>query len=671
MMPQATRRPESGEHSKSAKLLEFPAGRKSAEWCDFEALLGEISGRLIAAEPDAVGGMIESALEQVMRFFSADRCALCCVSDDLNTVKVAHAAYADGVAKVSGEINLARLFPWTWRRTVVERQPAIMSSLFELPPEEELERHSNAALGIRSFVCVPILAGPPHRHLLVINAVHSEREWPTEIVPRLQLLGEILVNALARAKASIQVREQAARIAAAMDAAELGFAEWSHGIEQPDVDDRLRDLLGLGLRDLARTHEVWIARMDAESRPLVAQHRRRLLLGEIDSAVVEYRYEHPQRSLIWLRHSARCVEEVASGTRRIVEVIEDVTERKQALEDLDRLRMKFEREAVCQRTEVTRRLGPLRIVGRGPAIRRTLALAEQVAATNSTVLLLGETGSGKERFATHIHECSRRGDRQMVRVNCSAIPTPLMESELFGREKGAYTGALSKQIGRFELAHGSTLFIDEIGELPLDVQVKLLRVLEERTIERLGNPKPIPVDVRIIAATHRDLSAEMREGRFREDLYYRLNVFPVVVPPLRDRKEDIPLFLQAFVDELGASMGKQIDEVDPESIEALTEYNWPGNVRELRNVVERALIMSNRPVLRIDLPRIEKLDSSPATDSGFAGRTQIRKVLDETGWRIRGKHGAAVRLGIKPTTLESRMKKLGVFRPGAAPGAAE
>jgi transcriptional regulator with GAF, ATPase, and Fis domain len=304
-------------------------------------------------------------------------------------------------------------------------------------------------------------------------------------------------------------------------------------------------------------------------------------------------------------------------------------------------------------------------VGRSAAIRRSLALAEQVAATDSTALLLGETGTGKERVASYIHDCSRRRNRLMIVVNCSAIPAPLLESELFGREKGAYTGALSRQVGRFELAHGSTLFLDEVGELPVEVQAKLLRVLENRTIERLGNPKPIPVDVRIIAATHRDLAAAVRDGRFREDLYYRLNVFPIQIPPLRDRLEDVPSLVRTFVEELTRTMGKRIEEIDARSLDALADYAWPGNVRELRNAVERAMIMATGPTLSLEVP--PPISAESLSRSTVTGQAQIEQVLHETGWRIRGPHGAAARLGLKPTTLESRIRKLGLTRPGTSP----
>jgi transcriptional regulator with GAF, ATPase, and Fis domain len=344
----------------------------------------------------------------------------------------------------------------------------------------------------------------------------------------------------------------------------------------------------------------------------------------------------------------------------------------QALDEVKRLRDRLERENVYLRREVAQQVDGHPVVGRSAAIRQALELSAQVAVTNSTVLLVGETGTGKERFATYIHQASQRHDHHMVRVNCSAIPTALIESELFGREKGAYTGALSKQIGRFELAHKSTLFLDEIGDLPLEVQIKLLRVLEERTIERLGSPTPIDIDVRIIVATNRDLEAAVRDGTFRSDLYYRLNVFPIVVPPLRERREDIPELADALVEDLSRIMRKRIDAIERASIEALQRYDWPGNVRELRNILERAMILAAGPTLTVALPHAA-VSASPAVTTPGSGelrgleREHILRVLEDTGWRIRGHHAAAEVLGLKPTTLEARMTKLGINRPAAHP----
>jgi formate hydrogenlyase transcriptional activator len=313
---------------------------------------------------------------------------------------------------------------------------------------------------------------------------------------------------------------------------------------------------------------------------------------------------------------------------------------------------------------VRERLGASIFVGKSLAILRVLDQIQQVANTDSTVLLLGETGTGKELLAAQIHESSPRRNRALLRVNCAAIPATLVESELFGREKGAFTGALARQIGRFELADHSTIFLDEIGDLPADVQVKLLRVLEERQIERLGSPKPIHVDVRIIAATHRNLSQRIAEGTFREDLFYRLNVFPIEVPPLRERAEDIPLLVWRFVEEFSATLGKRIEAISKDSMAALQQYSWPGNIRELRNVVERAMIVATGKRLSLPVPL-----GTPATAArrpvklADLEKEHIRVVLEATGWRIRGSGGAAERLGLKATTLETRMAKLGLKRP--------
>ena len=306
--------------------------------------------------------------------------------------------------------------------------------------------------------------------------------------------------------------------------------------------------------------------------------------------------------------------------------------------------------------------------GRSPVLRKVLLQIRQVAQTDSTVLLLGETGSGKELLATQVHQLGARRARPMVKVNCSAIPETLIESELFGREKGAFTGALSKQIGLFELADRSTIFLDEIGDLAPDLQVKLLRVLEGKEISRLGSPRPIRVDTRIIAATHRNLEQRVADGLFREDLYYRLNVFPIQVPPLRKRIDDIPLLVWRFVNEFSNTFGRHIDSVSPENMLALQQYSWPGNVRELRNVVERAMITCSGGHLTIVVPQ----RSAPTVRSGLklvdVERAHILDVLQSTKWRIRGVGGAAEQLGLKPTTLETRMAKLGLTRPRATEG---
>jgi formate hydrogenlyase transcriptional activator len=334
----------------------------------------------------------------------------------------------------------------------------------------------------------------------------------------------------------------------------------------------------------------------------------------------------------------------------------------QALAEIKVLKDLLERENSYLQ-HVARILPKQGLTSRSRAFLSVIEEAAQVAETSSTVLLLGETGSGKEVLAQAIHDSSGRRDRPMIKVNCAALPASLIESELFGREKGAFTGALAKQAGRFEIADGSTIFLDEVGELPLELQPKLLRVLQEGEFERLGGTKTIRVDARVIAATNRPLAQAVKEGKFREDLFYRLDVFPIEVPPLRERREDIPMLSWTFVKEFSNSMGKPIDEIADESMSALQEYHWPGNVRELRNVIERAMILSHSPRLCIKLAHTSLRPVALRATAGSldeAERTIILQAVEQCNWRIRGSNGAAALLDIKPTTLESRIKKLGL-----------
>jgi len=308
------------------------------------------------------------------------------------------------------------------------------------------------------------------------------------------------------------------------------------------------------------------------------------------------------------------------------------------------------------------------IVGSSLALRAVLDQVRLVAATDATVLIGGETGTGKELIARAIHTHSDRRKRPFVKVNCASIPAELLESELFGHEKGSFTGAIAQRIGRFEAAHGGTLFLDEIGELPLHLQSKLLRAVQEQEFERVGGSRTIQVDVRIVAATNRDLKAMVEENRFRADLYYRLAVFPVNVPPLRERREDIPLLVRYFVRKHARRMDRNIQSIPTYALDALTNYDWPGNIRELQNVIERAVVLSDGPELHVALP---ELDCEPASRvlpvrasnvTDISERARILQVLKETKGMVGGANGAAARLGLKRTTLQSRMRKYGIAR---------
>ena len=349
------------------------------------------------------------------------------------------------------------------------------------------------------------------------------------------------------------------------------------------------------------------------------------------------------------------------------QVEERTVELRTALSEIKTMKDQLEAENIYfrQETKMKHRLGG--IIGQSDGLKYVLYRAEQVAPANTTVLILGETGTGKELIAAAIHHMSPRKDRLMITVNCAALPSNLIESELFGREKGAFTGADTRQVGRFEIANGSTLCLDEIGELPLEVQAKLLRVIQHNEFERLGSSRTIKVDVRIVATTNRNLEEEILKGRFRQDLYYRLNVFPITVPPLRQRKDDIPQLVEAIIERYAKKLGKQITSVPKKTLKTLQNYPWPGNIRELESVLERAVILCSGPALQL----ADKLDiSSPPLSSTIRTleemeRSQIHKILSETRWRIEGKDGGAAILGLHPSTLRARMHKLGILRPKA------
>jgi formate hydrogenlyase transcriptional activator len=340
-----------------------------------------------------------------------------------------------------------------------------------------------------------------------------------------------------------------------------------------------------------------------------------------------------------------------------------------AFDCIQKLKEKLTQDKVYLEEEIRTEHNFDEIVGESAALRRLLKEVETVASTNSTVLIRGETGTGKELIARALHQLSPRRDRTFVKINCAAIPTGLLESELFGHEKGAFTGAIAQKVGRFELAHQGTLFLDEVGDIPPELQPKLLRVLQEQEFERLGSTRTVRVDVRLVAATNRDLAQMAANGQYRNDLFYRLNVFPVLLPPLRERREDIPRLVRHFAQKVARRMGRQIETIPTEAMDALVAYPWPGNVRELENVIERAVILSRGPALHINLGDLKtaaahaELPPGAAVTLADAERDHILSVLRETSWVLGGPNGAAARLAMKRTTLQSKMKKLGISRP--------
>jgi DNA-binding NtrC family response regulator len=350
---------------------------------------------------------------------------------------------------------------------------------------------------------------------------------------------------------------------------------------------------------------------------------------------------------------------VDARTRALRETHEEL---QTAFTEIQQLKNQLQEENIYFREEIKLEHNFEEIIGHSEALNDLLLRVQQVAPTDTTILILGETGTGKELIARALHHASPRKDRPLVKVNCAALPTHLIESEVFGHEKGAFTGATTRRIGRFELADKATLFLDEIGELPLELQSKLLRVIQEGEFERLGSSRTLKVDVRVIAATNRNLEVEVRAGRFRQDLYYRLSVYPLSVPPLRERQEDIPLLVRSFAQKFSKKLGKPIETISQKTLHALQQYDWPGNVRELENMIERAVITTQDRTLRVDVPQVPMRTMDTEKSLEDMERDYILHILNKTHWKIEGTHGAALVLGLHPSTLRSRMHKLGIKR---------
>jgi PAS domain S-box-containing protein len=521
---------------------------------------------------------------------------------------------------------------------------------------------------MKSLLSIPMAIGQKAMGSCVLVSVNAERIWPATLVQRIRLIAAVFAGALARKRSVEVLRESEARLNLAATSAEAGL--WILEIASGHIwaTAKARELYGF-TPDQELTFEDIILRVDSEDRERIRRRVEQATRKRVDFRE-EYRIIHPDGTIKWMDARGRPYLNQSGEPERLMGVSLDISERKQMedqlrgrLAEIEGLKQQLEKENIYLREEIELQNVHEEIVGRSKAMIEILAQVEQVARTDATVLIEGETGTGKELLARAVYRLSARKDRPLVTVNCASLPPTLIESELFGREKGAYTGAMTRMTGRFEMADRATMFLDEIGELPQEVQAKLLRVLEKGRFERLGSTKPLQANVRIIAATNRDLVHDVDEGKFRKDLYYRLNVFPIAVPPLRERPEDIPLLVWAFVRQFEKKMGKRIDHIPRKSMEELQHYPWPGNARELRNVVEHAMIVSSGKTLDVRVPRMASSDIPANLSLEDAERRHILGVLERSGWRITGQGGAAEILGLKRTTLQSKMKKLGIKRP--------
>ena len=407
------------------------------------------------------------------------------------------------------------------------------------------------------------------------------------------------------------------------------------------------------------TLDLILQRVHPDDRSLVKETIEKVTKGA--SLDYEHRLLMPDGSVKHVHVIGRRLTVDSTNDVELVGTVMDVTARKKAFEEIKALRDELQRENIVLREELGKSSMFEEVIGTSSVLQSVLARAAKVAPTDSTVLIMGETGTGKELIARAIHKRSKRSEGPFISVNCAAVPSSLIMSELFGHEKGAFTGAVQRRLGRFELAEGGTIFLDEVGDLPMETQIALLRVLQEREFERVGGTEVLRADVRVISATNCDLQAAIADGAFRSDLYYRLNVFPIKLPPLRDRKEDVPLLVNYFVDRYAKRAGKKIEHIEKKSLEALQEYSWPGNVRELQNVIERSLIIAETNVFSIDkswLAHEPQPSPSLPTDQKVNERKRIEAALAQSNGKVSGTNGAAATLGIPASTLESKIRVL-------------
>jgi formate hydrogenlyase transcriptional activator len=655
---------------------------------------------------------ISAMLQDVVDCFGFDGCGLVSLAGDSGTVYYRN---NNGASWAPPRLTMEGLFPWSMK-TLLNGNIVRFAGRSDLPAEAEPDRIQYEAAGILACLAIPIEFGTAIEFAFVAHGTGRSRAWQNDTISHLRLIGKILVMYLHQGTGDQQPYSQLQRLTCEASARMLdsdpGIIEEviNATLEQArkvlDLDRFGVATLSADQRELKVTHfsygrDIAPVPEKVDVAPLFPWAKAKLMRGETvqfsspdelppEAAVdrqswqalgVQSNLSLPIRVAGSIRYlllgsrvrSPRLLDQSLLPTLRLLgELLAAAlvrlgseTAQREAQAEVERLREKLQSDAEHLQVELVNSQRHEEIVGQSSALARTLALTEQVAPTDSTVLISGETGTGKELVAQAIHKLSARRNRQMVKVNCASLPAALVESELFGREKGAYTGALTRQAGRFELADSGTIFLDEVAEMSLELQAKLLRVLQEGQFERLGSGKTIQVDVRVIAATNRNLAEEVKKGNFREDLYYRLNVFQIVVPPLRERIEDIPLLVWSFVHEFGEKMGKKINKISKQDMAALQSYPWPGNVRELRNVLEHAVIVSSGDRLQVRLPERSGSASGGVRTLEEYEIMHIKDALRLTGWRIKGEGGAASLLGLNPSTLYSRMQKLGISnRPG-------
>jgi transcriptional regulator with GAF, ATPase, and Fis domain len=685
---------------------------------EYEKLVSYFSSKFINISESDIEKEIENGLYQLLDFFHADRCdiAKSGFADGSMQIRVVQSVWRPGFEPVPSyaDVDFQKIIP-SFIQMMKEKKTLIINTIEDLPDEAIDIKMFCETMGIKSSFTVPLSVGGTTLWTLGIDAVRKQTTWSDEDIRCAKILGDIFANALIRKQNQETILERI-RLEGMVSHLSSQFIN----VPADQVEDKIQhglknivEIMGVEqasclqfLEEMKEFRVIWSRTlpeveelppiMNADQYPWTTQ---KLLAGEsicfsniselpnearLDSVSfkklgikslliiplfvdekVKYVFcaSYLKAELTWSENLSMQLHLIGDIFSNALDGKEQEEKIRKAFSEIKRLKNRLEQENVYLREKIELQHQHEEIIGNSIVIKKVLSRAEEVAKTDSTVLILGETGTGKELLARAIHKISTRKDRPLVKVNCAALPSSLIESELFGHEKGAYTNAHSSQIGRFEIANGSTIFLDEIGDLPLDLQVKLLRVIQEGQFERLGSSKTIHVDVRIIAATNQDLDKMVQDGKFRKDLFYRLNVFPITVPPLRERIGDLPLLTEFFVKELGETMAKRVENIPRKELKKMQRYPWPGNVRELRNVIEQSMIITIGRTLEIQLPGAPPSTEYRVTQMEKVERMHILNVLESTGWRIKGKNGASELLELKPSTLYSRMKKLGIQRP--------
>ncbi len=693
----------------------------------FEHFVSETASKFVHLPTEQVDGEIEKVLGRICECVDADMVTTLYWKDEKRMeFTVSHEWHASSIDAPFHRGTIIPADSWLTAR-LKDANAVVISNLDEFPPEAASVRETCVQLGLWSILWAPFSTPRGLQGYLAIGTINRPGSWSEDVISLLGLVGNVFASALERRKAELETK----RLQMFEHVVSEATSRFVY-LPTDQVDGEIEKVLGqvckcidadianlLYWNDQKKTaftvsHE-WVASaidgpsfrgtVISDEYPWLAARLREgkaILISEPDDLPPEAAREREAFERIGLRsiiyapflashglqgyvalHTVNrpglWPEGVASQLGLMGNVFASAMERRQADIELEqayneirKLKDHIEAENITLREEIKDSFTENELIGKSHTFRTVLHQAEQVGCTDSTVLLLGDTGTGKGLIARRIHQLSGRKDRLLVTVNCAALPAALIESELFGHEKGAFTGATERKIGRFELADGGTIFLDEVGDLPLELQAKLLRVLQDQEFERLGSSTTMTVDARVMAATNRDLDQLISRGAFRTDLYYRLGVFPIRIPPLRERRDDIPLLVWFFITSLQTRLGKTFKTIPTTVMDALISYDWPGNVRELRNVIERAMILSPGselelkdilPVTRKGTGASTRTSEGPDASLEEVDRAHIISVLEDCSWRVRGEDGAAERLGLKRSTLQSRMQKLGIRRP--------